>query len=104
MKEDNYFVKDNKFIDLNKIVIFVIGVIIIINLINKYLYSKDKEENILKEYKDMIITIVYLSNLKDLINIAINNNITIFNYQNDYYIIKDNIYYIYIINNKKDRN
>ena len=109
MKEDNPFLKNNdQNIDLKKIVIVIIFVIVAVYLESKILYNKDKEKTILKEYQDIIISIqnkpnidnnnsIYLTNLKDLINIAINNNVNIFNYQNDYYIIIDNIYYIYVL-------
>ena len=106
MKEDNSFLENNNF---NKIIHFIYIVIIIIILLSKILFHKDNEDDILKEYQDIIIVIqnspnidsnniIYLTSLKDLISIAINNNINIFNYQNYYYIIMDNTYYIY---NKK---
>ena len=106
MKEDNSFLENNNF---NKIIPFIFIVIVIIILLSKILFHKDNEYDILKEYQDIIIVIqnspnidsnniIYLTSLKDLISIAINNNINIFNYQNYYYIIMDNTYYIY---NKK---
>ncbi len=111
LKEDNTFLENNKHnIDFKKIIIFIILVIATIYLVNKILFSKNNEKEILKAYRDIIITIqnkpninininvnniIYLTNLKDLINIAINNNVNIFNYQNNYYTIIDNIYYIY---------
>ena len=42
-----------------------------------------------------IDNILYLTSLKDLINIAVNTNSNIFHYQNNYYTIIGNIYYIY---------
>ena len=80
-------------------------VIVVILVICKILFNKN---NILKEYNDIIITIqnepnmnsnntIYLTNLKDLITMAITNNINIFNYQNSYYIMIDNNYYVYIL-------
>ena len=106
MKEDNSILENNNF---NKIIPFIFIVIVIIILLSKILFHKDNEDDILKEYQDIIIVIqnspnidnnniIYLTSLKDLISIAINNNINIFNYQNYYYIIMDNTYYIY---NKK---
>ena len=77
-------------------------------LVNKVLFNKDNEEVVLKQYRDIIITIqnkpnipsnniIYLTSLNDLINISVNNNLNIFNYQNNYYIVIDNTYYIYIL-------
>lgn len=106
-KEDNSFLEnDNQNINLKKVIVFIIFTIIIVYLGNKILFNKDKD--ILKEYQDIIINIqnkpqidlnniIYLTSLKDLINIAINNNVNILKYQNNYYIIIDNIYYIYIL-------
>ncbi len=113
MKEDNIFLENNtQNINLYEIVAFNLIVIVIILLVIKILFSKNNEDTILKEYHDIIIAIqnkpninsnniIYLNNLKDLINIATNNNINIFNYQNNYYIIIDNTYYIYILKNIK---
>ncbi len=106
MKEENTFLKTNKENFILKIIIgFIILAIFTIYLLSKILFNKNNEKAILKTYQDMIITtknpdintnnIIYLTNLKDLINIAINNNSNIFNYQNNYYAIIDNIYYIY---------
>ena len=108
MKEDNDFLEDNtKNSNFNKILIFIFIIIVIALFLNKILFNTDNEEKIIKEYQDIIITIqnkphiinnniIYLKNLRDLINIAINNNLNIFNYQNNYYTIIDNTYYIYI--------
>ena len=108
MKEDNDFLEDNtKNSNFNKILIFIFIIIVIALFLNKILFNTDNEEKIIKEYQDIIITIqnkphiinnniIYLKNLRDLINIAINNNLNIFNYQNSYYTIIDNTYYIYI--------
>lgn len=108
MKEDNTFLENNtQNNDFNKIIGFTLIVIVIVLLINKILFHKNNEEDILKEYQDIIITIqnepninsnniIYLTNLKDLINIAINNNINILHYQNNYCTIIDNTYYAYI--------
>ncbi len=110
MKEDNTLLKDNnQNIYFNSIIIFIFTIIIIVLLLNK----KDNEKTILKKYQDIIITIqsepniksnniIYLTNLKDLVNIALNNNLIIFNYQNTYYSIIDNIYYIYHLKDMKD--
>ncbi len=110
MKEDNAFLKSNtQKIDYN-IIIIVLSIILFITFVSKILFKEDSEEVILKKYQDIIITIqnqpdihsdnvIYLTNLKDLINISINNNINILNYQNNYYIIIDNTYYIYILKN-----
>ena len=107
MKEDNTFLENNiQNNNINKIISFTIIVIAIIILISKILFHKDNEENILKEYQDIIIVlqnkpninnknIIYLNSFKDLISIAINNNMNVFNYQNNYYTIIDNTYYIY---------
>ena len=106
MKEENTFLKTNKEnFNLKIIIGFIIFAIFIIYLLSKILFNKNNEKTILKAYQDIIITtknpdintnnIIYLTNLKDLINIAINNNSNIFNYQNNYYAIIDNIYYIY---------
>ena len=113
MKEDNIFLENNtQNINLYEIVAFNLIVIVIILLVIKILFSKNNEDTILKEYKDIIINIknkpnldenniIYLNSLKDLISIAINNNINIFSYSNNYYIIIDNTYYIYILKNIK---
>ncbi len=107
MKENNFFLKNNKQdVELYKIIVIDFIVIVIILAVSKILLSKDNEEAILKEYHDMIISIqngpnldsnniIYLTKLKDLINIAVNNNINIFNYQNYYYTIINNTYYVY---------
>ena len=103
MKEDNAFLENKpQNIDLTKIIVFIISVIVIILLVNKFLFNKDNNEDILKEYQDIIITIqntpninnniIYLNNLKDLVTIAVNNNINVFNYNNNYYTIIDNTY------------
>ena len=104
--EDNTTLKNNtNNIILNKIIVFDFIVIVITLVICKILFNKN---NILKEYNDIIITIqnepnmnsnntIYLTNLKDLITMAITNNINIFNYQNSYYIMIDNNYYVYIL-------
>ncbi len=106
-KEKNAFLENNKKnIDLKTIVVFIILAVATLYLIIKILFNKNNEKAILKEYDDIIITIqnkpdinndniIYLTNLKDLINISVNNNANIFNYQNNYYAIIDNIYYIY---------
>ena len=113
MKEDNTYLKNNtQNIGINEILVFDFIVIVIILVVIKILFSKNNEESILKEYHDIIITIrnkpninsknlIYLNNLKDLITTAINNNINIFNYQNNYYIIINNTYYVYILENVK---
>ena len=99
MKEDNSFLKNSKQnIELIKIIIFDFLAIVIVIAVNKILFNKNDEETILKEYRDIIIVIknkpninsnniIYLTNLKDLMNIAINNNINVFNYQNNYYTL-----------------
>ena len=108
LKEDNNFLENNtQNINFNNIIVFILIFIVIAFLVYKILRNKNNEENILKEYQDIFITIqnkpninsnniIYLSSLKDLIKIAINNNINIFNYYNSYYTIIDNTYYIYI--------
>ncbi len=107
MKEENAFLENNKQnVDLKIIIVFIILVIATIYLISKILFYRNDEKTILKSYQDIIITIqkkpninmdniIYLTSLKDLINIAVNNNSNIFHYQNSYYAIIDNIYYIY---------
>ena len=107
MKEDNAFLENNnQSINLKKIIAYIILTIATICLISKILFNKNTDEAILKAYQDIIITtqdkpkinidnIIYLTNLKDLVNIAINHNLIIFNYQSNYYTIIDNIYYIY---------
>ncbi len=105
MKEDNTFLNNN---NLNKIISFIFIVIVVVVLLIKILFHKNNEEDILKEYQDIIIVIqnkpninnnsvIYLTSLKDLISIAINNNINIFKYHNNYYTILDNTYYIYVL-------
>ncbi len=106
LKEENSFLKNNKQnINLKIVIVFIFLTITIVYLINNLL-NKHNEKAILKAYDDIIITIqnipdinidnvIYLSSLKDLINIVINNNANIFNYKNNYYAIIDNIYYIY---------
>ena len=108
LKENNIFLKNNtQNINFNNIIVFILIFTLITFLVYKILRNKNNEENILKEYQDIFITIqnkpninsnniIYLSSLKDLIKIAINNNINIFNYYNSYYTIIDNTYYIYI--------
>ncbi len=107
---NNILNNDNKNNDFNKSGIFLIIIIATIILIIKNNIKQNNEYTLLKNNKDIIITIlndpfinnnkiIYLTNLKDLINMAINYNLNIFNYHNNYYIIKDNIYYIYILNN-----
>ena len=107
MKEENAFLKNNIHNNTNKVISFIFIVTIIL-LIIKILFHKDNEDVILKEYQDIIITIqnkpnidsnniIYLTSLKDLISIAINNNINIFNYNNNYYTIINNTCYIYIL-------
>ena len=106
MKEENE--NNNKNVNINKIQIISFIIIVIILLTIRICFNKDSENNLLKEYKDIIINIknkpnldenniIYLNSLKDLISIAINNNINIFSYSNNYYIIIDNTYYIYIL-------
>ena len=107
MKEENTFLENNKQnIDLKKIIVIIILAITTIFLVSKILFNKNNEKAILKAYQDIIIitqnkpninsdNIIYLTSLKDLISIAVNNNSHIFNYQNNYYTIIDNIYYIY---------
>ena len=109
MKEDNKFLENNQQnMYLNKIIVFDVIVIVIILIICKILFNKNNEEALLKEYQDIIITTqnkpninsnntIYLTHLKDLMNIAVNNNINIFNYQNNYYTIINNTYYVYIL-------
>ena len=107
MKEENAFLGNNKQnIDLKKIIVFIFLAIATVYLVSKILVNKNNEKAILKAYQDIIITIqkkpninvdsiIYLTSLKDLINIAVNNNSNIFNYQNNYYTTIGNIYYIY---------
>lgn len=114
MKEDNTFLENNmQNNNINKIIYFIFIVIAIVLLISKMFFHKDNEDDILKEYQDIIIVIqnnpninsnktIYLTSLKDLISIAINNNINVFNYQNNYYTILDNTYYIFIKELDKD--
>ncbi len=103
MKEDSL---ENNTQNINIIKIIIFDLIIIILFTSKVLPNKDNEKTILKEYQDIIITIlnkpninnnniIYLNNLKDLINIAITNNINIFKYQDNYYTILNNNYYLY---------
>ena len=110
MEDKSFFKSTKENIDYNKIIVLIFIIIVIILLVSKILLNKDNEEDILKEYHDIIIAIqnkpninsnniIYLTNLKDLISIAVNNNISIFNYHTNYYIIMDNTYYIYILKN-----
>ena len=99
LKEDNNFLKNNtQNINFNNIIVFILIFTLITFLVYKILRNKNNEENILKEYQDIFITIqnkpninsnniIYLSSLKDLIKIAINNNINIFNYYNSIILI-----------------
>ncbi len=110
--EDNTGINtNNENNSINKKEIFIIIIIAIILLIIKNNYKQDSESTLLKHNKDIIMNIknkpfinsnniIYLTDLKDLINIAINYNINIFHYQNNYYIIKDNNYYMYNFNKK----
>ena len=108
MKEDNTFLENNANINLNEIILFIFIIIVSIILVSKNLFKQNNEEALLKEYQDIIITIqnkpninseniIYLTNLKDLINIATNNNINIFNYLNNYYLIINPNYYVYTL-------
>ena len=109
MKEDNAFLKnDTQNNNLNKIIVFDFIVIVIVLGVSKILFKKNDEETILKEYHDMIIVVqnkpdinsnhtIYLTNLKDLMNIAVNHNINVFHCQNNYYTIISNTYYVYIL-------
>ena len=104
MNEETPFLKNHSN-NLSKIIAAFLIVIIIIILISKVLFHKNNEDALLKEYHDLIISTqnkpnlnsnnLYLTNLKDLLSIAINNNTNIFNYNNNYYTIIDNTYYIY---------
>ncbi len=114
MKEDNTFLENNaKKINLNRIMGFDFILIVIILVVSKILFNKNNEESILKEYHDIIIIVqnepningnntIYLTDLRDLMNIAENNNINIFNYKNNYYTIINNTYYVYILKTIKD--
>ncbi len=107
LNEENAFLENKKQnIDLQKIIVIIILALAAIYLGSKILFNKDNEEAILKEYQDILITVqnrpnknsnnsIYLTSLKDLINIAVTNNGNIFNYQKNYYTIVENIYYIY---------
>ncbi len=107
LKEEKAFLENNKEnITQKEIIVFIILGIATIYLVSKILFNKNNEKTILKAYQDIIIkiqnkpninidNIIYLTNLKDLISVAVNNNSNIFNYQNSYYTIIDNIYYIY---------
>ena len=107
LKEENPFLENNnQNIDLRIVIFLVILAIVFFYLVSNILFNKTNEKTILKAYQDIIITvqnkpdinidnIIYLTSLKDLINVAVNNNAHIFNYQNNYYTIIDNIYYIY---------
>ena len=107
LKEDNAFLENNKQnTELKKTIVFIILVMTTVYLVSKILFNKNNEKTLLKAYQDIIITIqnkpninmdniIYLTSLKDLISVALNNNVNIFNYQNNYYTIIDNIYYIY---------
>ena len=107
MKEENAFIENKKQnMDFKKIILFLILVIVTFYLVSKFLFNRDNDEAILKEYRDIIITIqnkptmnnenrIYLTSLKDLINIVETNHLNIFKYQNTYYTILNNIYYIY---------
>ena len=107
MEEDKAFLENNRQnINLKKIIFFIILAVVSVYLVSKILFNKNNEKAILKSYQDVIITVqnepnfniynsIYLTSLKDLVNIVSNNNSNIFNYQNIYYTIIDNIYYIY---------
>ena len=106
MKEENALLENNNQNMNLKIVVFIFLTIATVYLLIKILFNKNNDKAILKAYQDLIITIqnepniltnnkIYLTNLKDLIGIAINNNSNIFNYQNTYYTFIDNIFYIY---------
>lgn len=106
MKENNSFIDNTTQNNFSKIMVFIFIAVVLGLLVRRVLLHKDNEETFLKEYQDIIISIqnkpninssnvIYLNSFKDLINIALNNNLNIFNYHNEYYIIIDNIYYIY---------
>ncbi len=107
MKEDNEFLNNNKQkIDIKIGIALIIFVIASGYLIIELFLNKNSESVVLKAYQDIIIpvqnkldinfdSIIYLTCLKDLIKIAENNNVNILSYQNNYYIIIDNLCYIY---------
>ena len=108
MKDNNELLENNfQNINLNKLIVLDFILIFVIWVLSKILFNKDMEKDILKKYQDIIIVIqnepkinnniIYLTNLRDLITIAVNNNINIFNYQNNYYSILNNTYYVYIL-------
>ncbi len=107
LNEDESFLKNNEQTkDFYEVIIFLVIVVIIIILKSKANFNKNNEKAILKRYQDIIINIknkpnitnndiIYLTDLKSLVNIAIDNNVNILNYLLDYYVIITNTCYIY---------
>ncbi len=111
MKEDKELVNTNNQNNDYNWKIFIILIIAIIIFVIKNKFYNNNENKLLKKNQDIIINtknkpflnsneIIYLTNLKDLIDIAIDYNMNIFCYHNYYYFIKDNTYYIYILREK----
>ncbi len=98
--------EDNKVMNSYLVIVILFFIIAITILGFKIRLKKNKESNIIKEYKNYIIkllneptthnNLIYLTKFENLLAIAENNNTNILNYQNTYYVIKDNICYIYV--------
>ena len=88
---------------------FTISLILISSgiFINLYFNKSNNFNRIIKEYKSLIIKVldnpnidnyqvINISTIEDLIKIALSNDLNILNYDNKYFIIKENIIYLYI--------
>ena len=100
-QEDNYHYNKT---NLSLALLFISSGIFIL-LYNKN-YPFNNFKRLTKEYKDLIIKIsnkpnlnnlkiIKIKTLEDLINIALSYNINILNYENEYFIIKENLEYLF---------
>ena len=87
---------------------FAISIILIASgiFINLYFNKSNNFKRIIKEYKSLIIKVldnpninnyqvINITTIEDLIKIALSNDLNILNYNNKYFIIKENIMYLY---------
>ncbi len=87
---------------------FTISIILITSgiFINLYFNKSNNFKRIIKEYKSLIIKIldnpninnyevINITSIEDLIKISLSNDLNILNYNNKYFIIKENIMYLY---------
>ncbi len=100
-QEDNYHYNKT---NLSLALLFISSGIFIL-LYNKN-FPFNNFKRLTKEYKDLIIKIsnkpnlnnlkiIKIKTLEDLINIALSYNINILNYENEYFIIKENLEYLF---------